>query len=525
MLKQRTVGVTLFVATFLVAFSAIHQSLTLPANHVLDGFLLHVDMLPRENDHQKARLLVHEDEKPEDSRKLVQSDPPHNDTKPVKEIVPSLGLSLRFLWEQLKQQTPPGHTNEKIIANLKPRALSRTDDIVLVTHGSLFKLDTFLTQLEHWNGPASLAVYMNTLGETTPDVFDMLETFLEEHKKRLRDTSIHLYMEYTNTDKKPPPYPHNPLRNLAMDASDSDYIVALDVDFIPHPKNCYQKLSKTLRAKNYTLAKEIRLKKRIMVLPAFEVYAANGTNVAIKDQLPSSKEELYESIKANLSESFRLQRYPPGHGPTNFRKWFSPLVNAKKKKIKPIKPFYPIFYRPGFEPYVLAYRHGLPRYWNTYRGFGQNKLSWFMELHLAGYKFGSLWDFFVVHLQHPSTVSWKERHENVRRHVNFLQYLKERYPLKNNRKAIDDRYYFEFKIPWGLNTGLNTTSAQKDGNQSGTDPNVVDPSSTRGEDEPEDATLSLHDEISDEEDENDAKDQVEDMAPRLAINGSTSSLS
>ena len=389
---------------------------------------------------------------------------------------PSLGASLRILWQQLQNDTPPGITNKKIFANLKPRDPSprEANDIVLVTHCSLFKLETFLVQLQYWNGPASLALYMNQLSgastATGKDAIDLLATFLRVHQETLRQTSIHLLMEYTNSERRRPlAYPHNPLRNLAMDNSDSDYILALDVDFIPNPPNAHDKLLSTLHAKDSSLAREMRTKKRVMVLPAFEVYASTNKTVATPDQLPTSKEALYHSVRSNLSETFRERRYPAGHGPTNFTRWFKSVAptNPKSKPDENVgSAYYPIFYRPGFEPYVLAYRPGIPRYWNGFRGFGQNKLSWFQELHRAGYVFGSLWEFYVVHLQHPSTFDSKERNSNVVKNEAFLTYLNEQYPLtKSRQKRADKRYYYTFqnKRLWGADnfTASTMTLAQK----------------------------------------------------------------
>jgi hypothetical protein len=378
-----------------------------------------------------------------------------------------LGASVRLLWEQLRDETPPGNTTQKVLANLKPRDPSPRgpDDIVLVTHGSTFKLPTFLTQLHYWNGPASLALYLNQLGgdETAPDAIALLETFLEDHQETLRNTSIHLLMEYTNSEEGPVGYPHNPLRNLAMDQSDGDYVVALDVDFIPQPRNCYSKLLATLEAHDGILAEEIRQEKLVMVLPAFEVYAPKGKDEATPKQLPNSKKKLYDLVQSDRAENFQTKRYPPGHGPTKFKKWFEPVSNLTSVDKKPLVPFYPIYYKPGFEPYVLVYRPGIPRYWNDFRGFGRNKLSWFQELHLAGYMFETLWDFFVVHLEHPKNFNWDQLKDNVDRNKAFLKYLREQYPLRDGHKPRDRRRYFSFRNKKMPKQKKNTTGTAVNG--------------------------------------------------------------
>ena len=63
--------------------------------------------------------------------------------------------------------------------------------------------------------------------------------------------------------------------------------------------------------------------------------------------------------------------------------------------------FYGIEYKNVFEPYVLGYKRGIPRYCQDFRGYGYNKFSWFFEIHKAGYDFAVLRDLYVVHMNHP----------------------------------------------------------------------------------------------------------------------------
>jgi hypothetical protein len=80
-----------------------------------------------------------------------------------------------------------------------------------------------------------------------------------------------------------------------------------------------------------------------------------------------------------------------------------------------------------YEPYVLGYKPGIPHYWEGFRGFGFNKLSWFMELHYMGYQFGVLRDFFVIHLDHPYTQFRGTRQEAYEEVDRFRDYLVQEY--------------------------------------------------------------------------------------------------
>jgi hypothetical protein len=55
----------------------------------------------------------------------------------------------------------------------------------------------------------------------------------------------------------------------------------------------------------------------------------------------------------------------------------------------------------AFELHVLGYRPGIPRYWEEFRGYGWDKISFFQECIAAGYEFAVLCDFYCVHLNHP----------------------------------------------------------------------------------------------------------------------------
>merc|ERR1712127_842484 len=76
---------------------------------------------------------------------------------------------------------------------------------------------------------------------------------------------------------------------------------------------------------------------------------------------------------------------------------------------------------------------GVPKLWSRFRGYGFNKLSWFLQLDRAGYKFAVLRDYFVTHIGHPShkdNVIWESNK------VHWLALLKE---LKKNETGIGNR--------------------------------------------------------------------------------------
>lgn len=365
----------------------------------------------------------------------------HAITPPPKassKIVVSQSQTLHTIWNQLVADTPRGQSGQKRLIHFKPRRNPQPRDVVLVTHGSLYKLSVFRTELQAWQGPASLALYIDEV-DPKLDRFDLLEQYLEAFSKEFQDTSIHLFLEYHNLPKRPSGvYPHNILRNMAMDFAESDYVLTLDVDFIPGPHNTYASLKQSLldtpltTNSNRTAADWMRQEKALLVLPAFEVKKKQGKSQATPDLISRNKTELLASTRRNETEWFRINYYSRGHKPSNYPKWFAgaktTTTAAAAARDNPV--FYPISYKWGYEPYVLAYRHGLPRYWEDFRGYGLNKISWIMECQRSGYRFGVLWDYWVTHLEHESA-NKASHNTNKKKASTFYQYLDERYPQNN----------------------------------------------------------------------------------------------
>ena len=199
----------------------------------------------------------------------------------------------------------------------------------------------------------------------------------------MSNVTFHFFFEKIQTEKDLL-YPHNYLRNLASDYSDADYVIVCDMDFVTN-RNAYA-LLQSLFATDTRLLNALD-DQTVFVLPAFE----SSKSATSKDALhvPVAKSDLVDQVvKRKSAEPFHVHKYAAGHGPTNFTNWF----------IEDIPLFYYIDYEWGFEPYVLAKRDGLPKFWTAFRGFGFNKQSWCEEVSRMGYRFAVLRDFFVFHV-------------------------------------------------------------------------------------------------------------------------------
>merc|ERR1719330_1562774 len=138
----------------------------------------------------------------------------------------------------------------------------------------------------------------------------------------------------------------------------------------------------------------------IFVLPAFESFLVtnnDNNNTEEEATIPNTKEELRKALRKKQASTFHPY-FIPGHYPTNYKKWLFPSSHDGDDD----DFSYTISYQKRYEPYVLAYKHGLPEFWNGFRGFGYNAATWFWELNSMSYKFEVLsGNYFVVHRNHP----------------------------------------------------------------------------------------------------------------------------
>lgn len=236
-----------------------------------------------------------------------------------------------------------------ILKNLirREQAMADHEDITLATHITTSKFQVLLTQLRYWDGPASVAVYINSAQH-----IEQFFVFYTENKELLHNVSFHVIMEKTEMA-----YPHNILRNVAIETIVSDYFVAMDVDFIPMPFGCHGRLLLVLKTKPSFSEK----RQRLFVLPAFQLHPSQNETHASPKRLPSSNAELLDKLEKKEMIPFRVDVWEDGHYATNYKTWLANLDNSKSDNA-----FYDIPLDEDFryfEPYVVGYRPGIPRYW------------------------------------------------------------------------------------------------------------------------------------------------------------------
>jgi hypothetical protein len=353
---------------------------------------------------------------PQDDRPTRQYDM-MGTTKPLDQNYTAMLLGA---WGELQ------YKNHVKIRHAIPRIASiDRDAITVAVHASTSKLNRLLFLIQRWGGPTSTSIYF----QSEKDICHFANFYME-HADSFQHTDIHVMMEVTELE-----YPHNILREMALQSIDSDYFLALDVDFLTTP-NASQSLYHLIGSDS-ALREQLQ-NRTLMVLPAFnrnlgtKVDENNVLKIGNK-MLAKDKAEAMEQWELDKIEPFHLKRFKVGHGQTNFDKWYD-----FGEKDNTTESFYPIKYKPRFEPYILGYKRGvdLPHYWAGFRGFGYNKYTWFVEAHYMGFRYAVLKDQFVVHLDHKYTK--RKANDRTDKQIEYFRlYMKMTYGLgKRELKAL-----------------------------------------------------------------------------------------
>lgn len=298
------------------------------------------------------------------------------------------------------------------IPNVLCQAKALSKDITLTTQIGVDKgkMRRLAALAMRWNGPLSVAIRITSKEELQKLQEEMIH-FMDD----LRKVAFHFYFEDGSNL-----YPNNILRNIALDQTTSDYFALFDVDFFPSPINTHEHLQTVLH-QNPQISEKLD-DKVAFVLPAFELLEK------IPGDEINSTHELYPETKEDIIDNENIQRFhwntaPQGHRSTKYDRWMK----------KNDKASYPIQIQEyGYEPYIIASKKNVPRFFNEFRGLGINKLSFYADLQYSKYKFEVLSDFFVFHVFHSSSygnqqqrslLTWKSK----KCISSFMAYLEKTY--------------------------------------------------------------------------------------------------
>ena len=270
--------------------------------------------------------------------------------------------------------------------------LENAHDVSVVTQCSSNHVHHLIELSERWRGPVSVAVF------TYDDDFShAIDTILYHHfcsDSVFRYVTFHLVFPISRTPKdltsaakaaesklscsQAPvasqsqsfanyaiqgiEYPHNVLRNLAVNYVQTRYVFVMDVDMVPSGdlRLLFQKLLTRLESVNQTSVKTA------YVVPSFEV--KEGAEV------PPSKEDLVRAWSRQTARPFYSELCAKCQRPTDFEHWralaSSPGLNVG----------YRMEWKDPWEPFYIA-RASLPLYDERFKQYGFNRISQVSCLH------------------------------------------------------------------------------------------------------------------------------------------------
>eukprot|EP00761_Pharyngomonas_kirbyi_P011974 gb/GECH01012000.1/.p1 GENE.gb/GECH01012000.1/~~gb/GECH01012000.1/.p1 ORF type:complete len:364 (+),score=56.91 gb/GECH01012000.1/:1-1092(+) len=251
-----------------------------------------------------------------------------------------------------------------------PSALNLNElqyDVALVTQTTPERANRVKWLIDRWEGPISAAIAVSHgEGHSHASVTD-----IKNHISNANRRNVIITVYETRQDKIA--YPMNFMRNLAISQAPTEFILYVDVDFIPSItayKNIINSQEELRKAKE---------EKTVLVLPAFDLFYFSPENV-------NNKQDLLEEIKRSKAEQFH-KHFAESHRKVDYAWW--------KEAEEP----YDIEYEDRFEPYFVGHR-SMPLYDERLMGYGYNKVSQVYELWTRSYQFRVLPHDFVMHVKH-----------------------------------------------------------------------------------------------------------------------------
>lgn len=309
------------------------------------------------------------------------------------------------------------------------------DEITLLIHGGSSKLDRVRFSIERWKGIASASLYVQSAKDLSLTMKFCQDIMTKSSSKEAQIIVVHLYMEkpkMNHPDDTTIGYPHNVLRQMALDYAPTNWFLTVDADFVT-PPDASRSLTNLL-VQDVELRGKMKHQQYLMVLPAFEGHVEikdtqlHSFSGRVDQALPRTKTQLSNDfLPENKTTPFHVDVFAPGHGSTNFDKWLSFTAVTTNHHTT---SWYPIDYTMRYEPYVLGYKSNhLPEYWQMFRGFGYNKWTWLAEAYLSGYQFGVLTCelCFVTHIHHRRNPTMEQTNANRKIYRRWKQHMRSTY--------------------------------------------------------------------------------------------------
>jgi hypothetical protein len=269
--------------------------------------------------------------------------------------------------------------------------------------------------------PISVAVYTN---QSSLLVHQYLVSELGCHSSSLTVQTFYTANGNASNTASLEAYPVNVLRNMALMAVRTTYVLYIDIDFWPSA-DLYDTLQ--LPAVRQVLYEDPYA---TLVVPAYMMLRqCNLVRNSVSNMFEDCPKENIPKMPLDQSHLFQLilrrqaGRFDPGnkggHGSTRYADW----IDQPRNEVLPIE----CISSNRYEPYLvfrfcpaLANNHiieddesstsiRLPPFQPVFTGYGKNKMTWILHLRQLGYTLYQLGKVFLIHYPHidsPARMAW-----------------------------------------------------------------------------------------------------------------------
>ena len=174
----------------------------------------------------------------------------------------------------------------------------------------------------------------------------------------------------------------NAVRNAAIRATTTKFVIMLDVDMTPGYDifDCFRDINGTYLSSLLTSGEQ----RLVAVLPVF----VSDTHI----RAPKNKQEVLSQTGQRIGTSYCINSQRGSKG----RRWYGQDIVIQTK------------FLPDYEPYAIVRRDKYPAYDERFSGYGFNKIAWAAGAESAGWKLVVINDRFVTHLNHAEN-DWVSR--------------------------------------------------------------------------------------------------------------------
>ncbi|KAK3092694.1 hypothetical protein FSP39_005933 [Pinctada imbricata] len=327
-----------------------------------------------------------------------------------------------------------------------PYYIKSTEDVSVVTHTTSEHMEDLILLSERWDGPMSVSVftydvdayftiaaiaYLCVCFEKVRINTQFHIAFPLSHSPRnsdVKDLDISCNMKLKdflhnrtrNYEIKGLEYPHNMLRNLAIQHSKTSYIFMIDIDMVPS-SSLHQEFVDFLHHHRH-LPSSNDLANTVFVVPAFECSS---------EEFPFSKDVVISLWSYGVIRPFYIEMCKKCQKYTDYDRW------RKLEEEEDLDIGYELEWRDPWEPFYIASRD-VPLFDERFKQYGFNRISQACELHVAGYKFAVLNNAFLLHkgFKQPHKFHETKEEEQNRNRLLFRKFkeeLKTKYPNSQQR--------------------------------------------------------------------------------------------